>query len=143
MTQKLINCVLNQRFLKTVIEDMHVISRIKVELKRSNRLHCLKYVEALQERLDLEVDDHKGKAYDPEKANALKSAQIQLLQRVAFRHFEEKLRDFIFVSVSTAAKMVNRLEEVQQTFQEMNDDELQQFLKLTGISFISEDTIVM
>ena len=117
--------------MKSLIEDTHVVSRLKCAESVSPKL--LSLVDVLEERLSCAVDEHKGREIEAERAVALVYAKVQLLQRVAFRHFENQLQDFALASVSTALDMLSTLEKVQAALEDMKLEELKQFLLLAGL----------
>lgn len=117
--------------MKSIIEDMHVVSRLKCGEDSSPKLTAL--IDVLEKRMSMEVDEHKGREISSERAASLVSAKVQLLQRVAFRHFESPLQDFALASVSSALDMLSSNSKAQTTFEDMKDEDLRKLMLLTGL----------
>lgn len=98
-----------RRFLNTLIDDMHVVTRCRRSALfgyADSRLFR-EMIDAIDNVSHFEVNDWTGKPFSSNEVIAAQSQRTHTLQNLAFSHHFETLRDLVFSSTGEASKRAN------------------------------------
>jgi intron-binding protein aquarius len=115
----LLSQVTTRRFLKVLIDDMHLPLILKSWLASSSAISSSdkelleQLVAILDHYMHFEVDDHTRRALTVQETNDLSNAKIHQLQQVAYTHFNDDLKDLVFCSVGELSKRESLMNSIQ------------------------------
>jgi len=115
----LLSQVTTRRFLKVLIDDMHLPLILKSWLASSSAISSSdkelleQLVTILDHYMHFEVDDHTRRALTVQETNDVNNAKIHQLQQVAYTHFNDDLKDLVFCSVGELSKRESLMNSIQ------------------------------
>ena len=119
-----------RRYVNTLLQDLNILVAIELSpLCRSSEGGLFRdFFALLRHYSHFPIDDHTGRQFSSVELSKRYDAQIAKLQRVALKHFKEKLGLLALANHGS----LGRREDLESHLQSLNDDELVEYARLLG-----------
>ncbi|KAI4720963.1 P-loop containing nucleoside triphosphate hydrolase protein [Aureobasidium sp. EXF-10727] len=119
-----------RRFVNTLLQDLNTLSVVKLSPMYADEDNALlrDLYNLLQHYTTFPIEDHSGRQYTSLEFDQQHHAALTKLQRVSFKHFQDKLKILVLANFASLATR----EDLQSHLTSLSDDEVIELCGLLG-----------